>query len=243
MRRTVDEEGREIGPHFSIKIAKNVELQPIGEGHATPFYVCLRNPLADQLVQRRSDSVYLQAMTDQKSDERDEFARAQNNALGVLLDQSGHRGLEHLDLARDCRFVTAPGVRKIKRVRTRQGTCIHAPEIHHRLADRLQTMPNVRMISLGAVRQVEDFMLTVGQPGMNRVPLNPWFEILWVGYIGDRRKHLGRAMEFGEARKLAFAHPFVNEGRANLVEFQQEDPSHRASPKLPSEFVSYPATR
>jgi hypothetical protein len=65
-------------------------------------------------------------------------------------------------------------------------------------------------------------MLVIGQSGMDRVPLNPWFKAVGFRYISYAGKHLGRIVEGRKIGKLSLFHPPLQERRANLVEFQQK---------------------
>ena len=171
-------------------------------------------------------------MTYRESQEWQELSYGQYKSPRALLHQLGHYILEHLDLARERRLVAAPRIRKIEHALTGQSTGIHAPAIHYRLTQRLQTAPDVRMIGLGPIRQMKDFMLIVRQARVNRVPLDPRLEAIGIEYVGNCGEYLRRIIELGEIGELAFAHPFIEEWRANFVKFQEEYLAHRTDPAL-----------
>jgi hypothetical protein len=65
-------------------------------------------------------------------------------------------------------------------------------------------------------------MLVIRQTGMDRVPLNPRFEVVGFRYISYAGKHLAGFVQRRKGWKLALIHPPLQERRANLVEFQHK---------------------
>jgi len=66
-------------------------------------------------------------------------------------------------------------------------------------------------------------MFIIGQPGMDRVPLDPRFKIVGIGDIGDTGENLRRILESRKIRKLALCHPPLQQRRADFVKFQQKN--------------------
>jgi hypothetical protein len=64
---------------------------------------------------------------------------------------------------------------------------------------------------------MKDFMLIVRQARVNRVPLDPRLEGIGIEYVGNCGEYLRRIIELGEIGELAFAHPFIEEWRANSL--------------------------
>jgi len=72
-------------------------------------------------------------------------------------------------------------------------------------------------------------MFVIGQSGMDRIPLDPRFEIIGIGDIGNAGENLRTIVESRKVRKMALLHPSLEERRANLVKFQQKNFRHRRS--------------
>src|SRR5215469_11456507 len=85
------------------------------------------------------------------------------------------------------------------------------------------------MIRFRAVRQVKNPMFVIGQSSMDRIPLDPRFEVIGVGDIGDARENLRTIVKSRKIRKMALLHPSLEERRADLVKFQQKNLRHRRS--------------
>src|SRR5271165_4732218 len=230
MGGTIDEERRKVGAHPAIVMPEQIELQAVGESDPAPFDICLRKPFAAELRKDRPDRVRCETMTDQKCRKWQQFVYSQRNASCALLNQFGHYRLEDLDFARPCGLIAAPRIGQIKHVAAGQSSGIHAAAIHYRLAEPVEDAPDVGMVGFGAVGQIEDFVLIIGQSGMDRVPLDPRFEIIGIGYIGYTGKYLRRLIESRKIGKLSLIYPPLQQRRTNLVEFQQKNLRHRPSP-------------
>jgi hypothetical protein len=63
-----------------------------------------------------------------------------------------------------------------------------------------QFAPEIGVIRLRAVGQVKHPMLAKGQARMDRVPLNPGFEIDRVDFVSQSREYLGGSMEFSKSQ-------------------------------------------
>jgi hypothetical protein len=135
MSGAIDEKGRKIGAHSTIVMPEQIELQAIRKRYPPPLDVCLRNPLAAELSQYRSNGIRRETVAKQKRHEWQPLVYGQCHAPRTFLNQFGQYGLEHLDFGRPGGLVVAPWIRKVEHAGAGQGSGIHAAAIHHRLAE------------------------------------------------------------------------------------------------------------
>ncbi len=189
MRRRIREEGREAGLVLLEVVQKDIQLQSIEQRRALPFALLVPGLFSHQPSRKLSRGVCCEAMAEHEGAETHRFAKTRREiGARVFFHLPRDKGCKCVQLGRTCRLSAAPWIGKKEAPGRAQAAGIHAAEIANPMAALREIVPNIFVAGARAIRQMKDMMLLEIETGVQRVPLNPRFEIWCLGLVGLRHK-------------------------------------------------------